>query len=150
MKGSELGYQQDQTPIGLHQPTELQTDHLLNPSRNGNTVRPSSVINVPSQSVSKLPDNDINSGLDGNKTLHMMCSLNTGKRFKRETTLKFSEGSVETYERFRSQFNIHQKMLGWDYHRTAVELYMVLEGKAAMKVEEVVENADSTWNVTDM
>ncbi len=143
-----MGHHLDQTPIGLHQPTELQAGHLLNPSRN--TVRPSSVINVPSQSVSKLPDNAIKSVLDGNKTLHMMSSLNTGKRYKRETTLKFSEGSVETYENFRSQFNIHQKMLGWEDHRTAVELYMNLEGKAALKVEEVIENADSTGNVSDM
>ncbi len=79
-----------------------------------------------------------------------MSSLNTGKTYKRETTLKFSEGSVETYESFRSQFNIHRKMVGCDDYRTAVELYMSLEGKAALKVEEVVENADSTVNVSDM
>ncbi len=41
-------------------------------------------------------------------------------------------------------------MLGWDDYRTAGELYMSLEGKAALKVEEVVENADSTWNATKM
>ncbi len=41
-------------------------------------------------------------------------------------------------------------MLGWDNYRTAVELYMSLEGKAALKVEEVIENADSTSNVTKM
>ncbi len=133
-KGSVLGHLLDQTPIDLHQPTELQTGHLLSPSQTGNTGRPSSVINVPVQSVSKLPVNAINSGLDGNKTLDMMSSFNTGKRYKRETTLKFSEGFVETYESFRSQFNIHRKMLGWDDHRTAVELYMSLEGKATLKV----------------
>ncbi len=102
------------------------------------------------QSVSKLPVFDINSGLDSNKTFHMMSSLNTGKRYKRETTLKFSEGSVKNYETFRSQFNIHRKMLGWDDYRTAVELYISLEGKAVLKVEEVVVNADSTGNVFDM
>ncbi len=149
-KGSELGHHLDQTPIGFHQPNELQAGHLLIPSWTGNTGRPSSVINVPAQSVSKLSVVDINSVLDGNKTLHMMSSLNTGKTYKRETTLKFSEGSVETYESFRSQFHIHRKMLGWDDYRTAVELYMILEGEAALKVEEVVVNADSTGNVSDM
>ncbi len=137
-KGSELGHPLDQTPIGFHQPTELQAGHLLIPSRTGNTMRSSPVITVnPAQSVSKLPVFDINSGLDGNKTLHMMSSLNTRKRYKRKTSLKFSEDSVETYESFRSQFNIHRKMLGWDYYRTAVELYMSLEGKGALTVEEV-------------
>ncbi len=41
-------------------------------------------------------------------------------------------------------------MLGWDDHKTGIELYISIEGKSAMKVEEVVANADSTWNVTDM
>ncbi len=100
--------------------------------------------------VSKLPVFEINSGLDGNKTLHMMRSLNTEKRYKRETTLKFSEGSVETYESFRSQFNIHRMILGWNDYRTAVELYMSLEGKAALKIEEVVLNDSSTGNVFHM
>ncbi len=118
-------------------------------SQTGYTGRPSPVFKVPAQSVLKLPDS-INSGLDGNKTLHMTSNLNTGKRYKRETTLKFSEGSVETYESFRSQFNIHRKMLGLDDYRTVVELYMSLEGKATLKVEEVVEHADSTGNVSDM
>ncbi len=106
-KGSELEHYLDQTPIGLHQPTELQAGHLLSPSQTGNTGRPSSVINLPAQSVSKLPVNVINSGLDGNKTLHMTSSLNTGKKFRRETILMFSESSIETYESFGSQFNIH-------------------------------------------
>ncbi len=143
-KGSELGHYLDQTPLGLHQPTEFKAVHLLSPSRTANTGRPSSVINVPDQSVSKLPVNAINSGLDGNKTIHMTISLNTGKIYKRETTFNFSEGSVETYGSFRSQ------MLGWDDYRTAVELYMSQEGKAAFKVEEVIENDNSTGNVSDM
>ncbi len=149
-KGSELGHHLDQTPIGFHQPTELQAGHLLIPSRTSKTGRPSAVINVPGQSVSKLPVNAINSGLDSNKTLHMTSSLNTGKKCKRENTLKFSDSSVETYESFRSQFNVQRKMLGWDDYRTAVELYMSLEGKAALKVEQVVENANSTGYVSDM
>ncbi len=41
-------------------------------------------------------------------------------------------------------------MLGWDDSRTAIELYMSLEGKAALKIEEVIENDDSTWNFTKM
>ncbi len=60
-----MGHYLDQTPIGLHQPTELQTEHLLSPSRTSNTGRPSSAINVSlAQSLSKLPVNAINSGLD--------------------------------------------------------------------------------------
>ncbi len=79
-----------------------------------------------------------------------MSNFNTGKRYKRETSLKLSEGSVEQYESFRSQFNIHHKMLGWDTNRAGVELYMSLEGKAALKVEEVVMNANSMSNVSEM
>ncbi len=102
-KRSEMGHHLDQTPIGFRHPTELQAGHLIIPSQTENTMRSSPVINVnPTQSVLKLPIFDINSGLDGNKTLVMMSSLNTGKRYKRENTLKFSEGSVETYESFRS------------------------------------------------
>ncbi len=112
----------------------LHSVHLLMPSRVDNAVKLSTVGNVQSaQSVSKLSVNAINRCLYGNKTLHM-TSLSTGKRFKREITLKFSEGSAETYESFRSQFNIHRKILGWDDYRTAVELYMSIEGKATLKL----------------
>ncbi len=41
-------------------------------------------------------------------------------------------------------------ILGWEDYRTAVELYMNLEGKAAQKVEGVVLNAGSTGNVFDI
>ncbi len=41
-------------------------------------------------------------------------------------------------------------MTGWDVQRAGIELYMILEGKAALKVEEVVENVDGTWNITDI
>ncbi len=41
-------------------------------------------------------------------------------------------------------------MLVWDTHRAGVELYMSLEGKAALKVEEVVMNANGISNVTKM
>ncbi len=79
--------------------------------------------------------------MDGNKTFLSVASYNTGKRYKRETSLKFSEGNVEQYESFRSQFIIHHKMLGWDTDRAGIELYMSLEGKAALKVEETIMNA---------
>ncbi len=41
-------------------------------------------------------------------------------------------------------------MLGWDPNRARIELYMSLEGKAALKVEEVVMNANGMSNVTEM
>ncbi len=41
-------------------------------------------------------------------------------------------------------------MLGWDTNRAGIELYMSLEGKAALKVEEVVMNANSTSDVAEM
>ncbi len=41
-------------------------------------------------------------------------------------------------------------MLGWDNRRAGVELYMNLEGKAALKVEEVIMNANGISNVTEM
>ncbi len=41
-------------------------------------------------------------------------------------------------------------MLGWDTHRVGIELYMSLEGKAALKVKEVVMNANGMSNVTEM
>ncbi len=41
-------------------------------------------------------------------------------------------------------------MLGWDTHRAGIELYMSLEGKAALKVEEVVMNAEDMSNITKM
>ncbi len=52
--GQEMEHHYVQSPKGLHHPTKLQASHLLNPSQIGNTGRPSSVINVPAQSVSKL------------------------------------------------------------------------------------------------
>ncbi len=41
-------------------------------------------------------------------------------------------------------------MLGWDTNRAGIELYMSLEGKTVLKVEEVVMNANGTSNVTEM
>ncbi len=46
-------------------------------------------------------------------------------------------------------------MLGWDINRAGIELYMSLEGKAALKVEEVVmivkrmSNIGEMWNALD-
>ncbi len=88
--------------------------------------------------------------MDGNKTFPSAASDNTGRRYKRETNLKFSEGTVEQYESCRSQFIIHHKMLGWSNDRAGIELYMSLEGKAALKVEEVVMNAKGTSNLAGM
>ncbi len=79
--------------------------------------------------------------MDGNKTFPSVACDNTGIRYKRETNRKFSEGTVEQYESFRSQFILHHKMLCWSNDRDGIELYMSLEGKAALKVEEVIMNA---------
>ncbi len=100
-----------------------------------------SVVNkaIPVQQAANMPIVSTNNRvIDGSKTLETISSFNTGKRYKRETTLKMSDGSVESYESLKSQFNIHDKMLGWDTNRTGVELYMSLESKAALKVEEVI------------
>ncbi len=92
---------------------------------------------APAQQVAKLPVYSNQYGaMDGNKTVQTVVSFNTGKRYKRETNLKFSEGTVDQYESFRSKFNIHNKMLAWDNNRVGIELYMSLEGKAALKVED--------------
>ncbi len=88
--------------------------------------------------------------MDGNNTFASMACENTGRRFKRETNQKFSEGTVEQYESFRSQFIIHHKMLCWSNDRAGIELYMNLEGKAALKVEEVIMNAKGTSNLAGM
>ncbi len=106
---------------------------------------------APAQQAAKLHVYSTHYGaMDGNKTFQSVASFNTGKRYKRETNLKFSEGTVDQYESFRSQFNIHHKMLGWDTNRAGIELYMSLEGKAALKVEEIIMNANGTSNVAKM
>ncbi len=78
---------------------------------------------------------------DGNKTLPIAVNFDTRKGYKRETNLMFSEGTVDQYEIFRSQFNIHQKMLDWDTKRAGIELYMSLEGNAGLKIKEGIMNA---------
>ncbi len=83
----------------------------------------------------------------GNKTFPSWASDNTRKRYKRETNLKCT---VLQYESFRSQFIIHHKILGWSNDRAGIELYMSLEGKAALKVEEVIINAKGTSNFAGM
>ncbi len=79
---------------------------------------PSLVNNAtPVQSAAKLPVFSANKGVtDGNKTFQTMNSFNNGKRYKKETNLKFYKGYVDTYESFMSQLSIHHKMLGWDTH----------------------------------
>ncbi len=127
----------------------LNVVHLLRRAT-GNAIGPSSVYDsIPVQKAAKLPVCSINNGVtDGNNTFQTMGSFITGKRYKRETNLKFSDGSVEPYESFRSKFNIHHKMLGWDTNRAGMELYMSFEGKAALKLEEVIMNANGTSNIT--
>ncbi len=41
-------------------------------------------------------------------------------------------------------------MLGSDSNRAGIELYLSLEGKAALKGEEVIMNASGTSNVGEM
>ncbi len=104
-----------------------------------------SVVNkaIPVQQAVNIAVVSINNGvIDGSKTLETINSFNTGKKYKREITLKFSDGSVASYESFKSQFNIHHKMLGWDTRRAGVELCMSFEGKAALNVEEGIMNAN--------
>ncbi len=106
---------------------------------------------TPAQQAEKLPVYSTQYGaMDGNNTFQSVASFNTGKRYKRETNLNFSEGTVEQYESFRCQFNIHRKMLSWDTNRAGIELYMSLEGIVALKVEEVIMNANGTSDVTEM
>ncbi len=103
------------------------------------------------QLAADIPNTSTRHGaMDGKKMFPSWASDNTGKRYKRETNLKFSEGSVEQYESFRSQFIIRHKMLGWSNDRAGIELYMSLEGKAALKVEEVIMNAKGKSNFAGM
>ncbi len=83
-------------------------------------------------------------GTDSNKTIPSAAGIDTRKMYKRESNLKYSEGTVDQYASFRSQFNIHHKRLDLDTKRAGIELYMSLEGKAALKVEEVIMNVNGT------
>ncbi len=123
MEHEVVHYPVEQSPIIPSTESGLHPVHLLRPGIN-NIMGPSTVNNVvPIQLAAKLPYHSANNGrLEGNKTLQMTSCFNTGKRFKRDTNLKFSEGSVDTYESFKSQFNIHHKMLGWDTKRAGIEL----------------------------
>ncbi len=107
--------------------------------------------NIPDQLAENIPYPSTRHGaMDRNKTFPSVASDNTRKRYKRETNLKISEGTVEQYESFRSQFIIQHKMLGWSNDRAGIELYMSLEGKADLKVEELVMNAKGTSNFAGM
>ncbi len=130
---------------------ELQQIHQLRPETSV-TMAPFKVNHTaPEQQAAKLPVYSTQYGaMDSNKTFQTVASFNTGKRYKRETNLNFSEGTVEQYESFRSQFNIHHKMLGWDTNRAGIDLYMSFEGKAALKVEEVVMNVNGASDVAEM
>ncbi len=134
--------------IGLN---ELQHIHQLRPETSV-TMAPFTVsYTAPASMAANTPVSSTQHGvIDSNKTFQSVASFTTGKRYKRETNLKFSEDTVEQYESFRSQFNIHHNMLGWDTNRAGIELYKSLEGKAALKVEEVIINTSSTSNVAKM
>ncbi len=101
---------------GIHQ-LRMVMSIAITPSVVNNTIHVQQAADIPVASTN-------NGVINGNKTLETISGFNIGKRYKRETTLKFSDGSVECYESFKSQFNIHHKMLGWDTRRAGVELYM--------------------------
>ncbi len=129
----------------------LQQIHQLRPETSDATVPFMTNHVAPAQMAVNIPTTSIQHGAtDGNKTFQSVASFNTGKRYKRETNLKFSERNVEKYKSFRSQFNIHHKMFSWDTARAGIKLYMSLEGKAALKVEEVIMNTKGTSNLTEM
>ncbi len=90
----------------------LQQIHQLRPETSPVTV-PFMVNNaVPAQMAANIPAYSTSCGMmNSNKTLPTAVSFDTGNRYKRETNFKFSEGTVDQYESFRSQFNIHHKML---------------------------------------
>ena len=119
-----------------------ETEYTMNPPLVNQSYPVRMAANIPTASY-----NSVNAG--SNKTLQPMSGI-SGKRYKRESSLKFSEGNVEVYESFRSQFCIQQKMLGWDNNKAGIELYMSLGGKAALKVEEVVMNANGNIVVDDL
>ncbi len=41
-------------------------------------------------------------------------------------------------------------MLDWDTKRAGIELYLSLEGKHALKVDEVIMNSNGTSHITEM
>ncbi len=86
----------------------LQQIHLLR-SETSTAMAPLMVNHAaPAQQATHLPVYSTNyEAMDVNKAFQSAASFNTGKRYKRETNLKFSEGTVDQYESFRSQFNIH-------------------------------------------
>ncbi len=85
-----------QNPIKTNSEYGHNAVHLLKPDK-GN-VMGSLMVNsaIPVQQAAKLPVFSTHyGGMDGNKTFQSAASFNTGKRYKKETNLKFSEGSVE-------------------------------------------------------
>ncbi len=122
-----IHYTVEQCPIMLSNDNGLHSVYLLRPGK-GNVMGPSMVNNArPIQSTVKLSVFSANKGVtDSNKTVQMMSSFNIGKKYNSKTNLKFSEGSVYTYESFGSQFNFHHIMLVWDNHRAGIELYISL------------------------
>ncbi len=73
------------------------------------------------QTAVKLPISMTYGDTRGNRTQQSASSMWSCKIYKRETNLKYSEGSVEVYKSL-------------DDYRAGVELYTSLEGNAALKV----------------
>ncbi len=103
----------------------LQYIHQLRPETSEMMAPFTANHTAPAQQAAKLPVYCTQYGaMDGYKTFQSAASFNTGKIYKRETNLKFSERTVEQYESFRSQFNIHHKMLPWETNRDGIEFYI--------------------------
>ncbi len=119
-------YLDSHSPIGTPEPLR----NMLNEVRSLSPIgidyimkQPLVASNVQTvQMTMKLPVSTNYGGTDCNQTQQLISSIWSGESYKRETNLKFSECSVESYESFRSQWNIHHRMLCWDDHRAGGEL----------------------------
>ncbi len=100
---NEVGFQKSRAylvglPIAPSNEHRLNAFHQLRLATNI-AMAPSTVnFAIPVQQAANIPVFSTNNGvLDGNKTLQTMSSSNTGQRYKREITLKSSDGSVKSY-----------------------------------------------------
>ncbi len=81
-----------QNPIMTSGEYGLSSVHLLRPAMGNAIGTLTENSTIPVQQGAKLPVCSTNNGVtDGNKTFQTMGSFITGKRYKRETNLKFSE-----------------------------------------------------------
>ncbi len=90
-----------QKPVIIDDERELQYVHQLRPDQRA-TTDPTMVNYIALGHVaSNVPTSSIYSRvMGGNQPIQPMSSLGTGSRYKRDTTLKFSEGTVDQYESF--------------------------------------------------